>query len=62
MHKDRYTQIKDTHKYKVNVNQLTNLYNWDGEEKDQNHNDRQAEESSKNNNKSTGPATAPQQL
>lgn len=63
MHKDRYTQIKDTHKYKVSVNQLTNLYNWDGEEKDQNHNDRQAEESSKNNNnKSTGPATAPQQL
>ena len=45
--------MKDTHKHKVNVNQLTNLYNRDGEEKDQNHN---------NNNKNSGPATAPQQL
>ena len=55
--------MKDTHKHKVNVNQLTNLYNRDGEEKDQNHNDRQAEESSENNNNNkTRHATAPQQL
>ena len=55
--------MKDTHKYKVNMNQLTNLYNRDGEEEDQKHNNRQAEERKENNNnKNTGPATAPQQL
>ena len=49
-----YTQTKDTHRYKVNVNilnQLISLHNRDGEikriRKDQNHNARQAEESKK---------------
>ena len=57
------TQTKDTHKNKVNVynlNQLASLYNRDGEEKDQNHDDRQAEERKKNSTH-TQNATAPQQ-
>ena len=46
MHMNIYTQSKDIHKYKFNVNilrHLASLHNSDGEEKDQNHNVRHAE-------------------
>ena len=63
-----YTKTKDTQKYKVNVNflyQLINLYNRGGQQKDQNHNNRQAEERREKTNQTkpqrTQYVTTPQQ-